>query len=96
MGALVTLLVIAPLLLALLRKRPMPQIPKVAGAAGLLLVAQLGLGIANSLLGLPLFLAAAHNAFAALLLLSLVTLYHTLRPQPGPVGGEASNLQAQR
>lgn len=43
-------------------------------AVGTLLVLQFGLGIANVLAGLPLWLAAAHNAGAALLLLSLVVL----------------------
>lgn len=37
-----------------------------------------GLGIANVLLRLPLVLAAAHNAGAALLLASLVMLNFTL------------------
>ena len=45
------------------------------GAALLvLLLAQAGLGIANVLLRLPLVLAAAHNAGAALLLAALVVL----------------------
>lgn len=47
--------------------------------AGLLAV-QVSLGIANVLLRLPLPLAVAHNAGAALLLLWLVYLYHLARP----------------
>ncbi|MBC7162600.1 MAG: COX15/CtaA family protein [Immundisolibacter sp.] len=43
-----------------------------------LLVAQVSLGIANIWLHLPLPVAAAHNAVAALLLLALLTLTHTL------------------
>jgi cytochrome c oxidase assembly protein subunit 15 len=43
-----------------------------------LLVAQVSLGIANVWLHLPLPVAAAHNAVAALLLLALLTLTHTL------------------
>ena len=43
-------------------------------AVGLLLVLQFSLGVANVAAGLPLWLAAAHNAGAALLLLSLVVL----------------------
>jgi len=43
-----------------------------------LLVAQVSLGIANVWLHLPLPVAAAHNAVAALLLLALLTLIHTL------------------
>ena len=44
----------------------------------LLLVAQVSLGMANVWLGLPLLVAAAHNAVAALLLLALLTFTHTL------------------
>ncbi len=47
---------------------------------GGLLAIQLGLGIANVLLRLPVALAAGHNAGAALLLLCLVYLYHLSRP----------------
>ena len=43
-----------------------------------LLVAQVSLGIANVWLHLPLPVAVAHNAVAALLLLALLTLTHTL------------------
>lgn len=57
--------------------------PRALGAvlAGLLAV-QVGLGIANVLLRLPLPLAVAHNAGALLLLLWLVYLYDLARP-PG-------------
>ncbi|MDS4021419.1 MAG: COX15/CtaA family protein [Candidatus Competibacter sp.] len=47
-----------------------------------LLVGQLALGIANVVLRLPLPVAVAHNAGAALLLLALVALNHLLRPEP--------------
>ena len=53
---------------------------RIAGAAvGGLLLVQLGLGIANVLLYLPISTAVAHNACAALLVLALVTLAHGLR-----------------
>ena len=46
-----------------------------------ILLTQLGLGISNVLLRLPLPIAVAHNAVAALLLLVLVALLHqTIRP----------------
>ena len=55
-----------------------------AALAGILLLLQFSLGVANVALGLPLTLAAAHNAGAALLLVSLVVLnffaFHGLRP----------------
>ena len=70
-GALVTLLYVGGLALWALRTPAL----RVAGAAiAALLVAQVSLGIANVLLHLPLVLAAAHNAVAALLLAALVML----------------------
>lgn len=53
-------------------------------AIAILLAVQLGLGIANVLLHLPLSVAMAHTGGAALLLLSLVTLNHWLRPETAP------------
>ena len=49
-------------------------LPAVSIVVGCLLLLQFGLGVANVLTGLPLWLAAAHNAGAALLLVSLVVL----------------------
>jgi cytochrome c oxidase assembly protein subunit 15 len=46
----------------------------------LVLLAELGLGIADVMTRLPIVIAVAHNIFAALLLMSLVTLYHVVRP----------------
>lgn len=47
---------------------------------GLLLTLQLLLGLANVLFHVPLLIAVAHNAIAALLLLSLITLLFYLTP----------------
>jgi cytochrome c oxidase assembly protein subunit 15 len=47
-------------------------------AVALALVAQITLGIAMVTHGLPLYAAVAHNAVAALLLLSVVTMNHLL------------------
>ena len=47
---------------------------------GVLLFAQVGLGIANVKLGLPLHIAVLHNAGAALLLFVLVSLIARVRP----------------
>ena len=69
-GALVTSLYLGWLVLALLRRGG-----GLRGAAilvGALLLLQLGLGIANVLMHLPLGVATAHNGVAALLLISLV------------------------
>ncbi|MBS0570320.1 MAG: COX15/CtaA family protein [Proteobacteria bacterium] len=49
-------------------------------AIGAMLIAQVSLGISNVAFGLPLPVAAAHNAGAALLLLSLLALAVRLRP----------------
>jgi cytochrome c oxidase assembly protein subunit 15 len=46
---------------------------------GLLTLAQVALGIANVKLSLPLHVAVAHNAGAALLLATLVTLAARIR-----------------
>ncbi|MGD9584162.1 MAG: heme A synthase [Lysobacterales bacterium] len=51
-----------------------------AGALLILLGAQLAIGIANVKLGLPLWLAVAHNAGAALLLLAVLALWARLAP----------------
>jgi cytochrome c oxidase assembly protein subunit 15 len=46
----------------------------------LLLAEEIILGILQVMTHLPLVVAVAHNAVAALLLLSLITLYHKARP----------------
>jgi len=59
--------------------------PAVRGAAAvvlLLLAVQLSIGISMVLRGFPLWLATAHNAGAALLLLATLTLNRQLRPAP--------------
>lgn len=48
------------------------------------LLLQVALGIANVVLQLPLGLAVAHNGGAALLLLTVLTLVHSLSPVPQP------------
>jgi cytochrome c oxidase assembly protein subunit 15 len=61
-----------------------PSLKPVGAAVAFLLALQLGLGIANVAASLPLALAAAHNAGAALLLAALVVLnffsFRGLRP----------------
>lgn len=75
-GALVTLLVVGVLALRLMR---IPALARAGAFIALVLTAQLSLGIANVLLSLPLPVAVAHNAVAALLLLSLLMLNFRLR-----------------
>ena len=50
------------------------------GALALVLLAQIALGIGTVMMDLPLALALAHTAGAAFLLLTLVTVYHVVRP----------------
>ena len=70
LGALVTFLFVGGLAIALVRRGA-----ALYGAAlGAVLVLQVGLGIANILAGLPLAVAVAHNAVAALLLVTLVVI----------------------
>jgi len=75
MGAMLVLLVVgAAAAFGLLRGGP--GMRPCAGALLVLLLMQLGVGIANVLLHLPLFTAVAHKAVAALLLLRMATLLH--------------------
>jgi cytochrome c oxidase assembly protein subunit 15 len=50
----------------------------------LCLAGEIALGVMQAVAHLPLVLAVVHNAAAALLLLSLITLYHRLRPARVP------------
>lgn len=78
LGALITLLIVGAVALAVLRSPGL----RVHGFVLLaLLFAQIGLGIANVLFRLPLPLAVAHNAGAALLLVALVVLNFALSPK---------------
>jgi cytochrome c oxidase assembly protein subunit 15 len=79
---LVALLALAGVLFAAARASRLA--PRLALVLGALVLLQFALGVANVALGLPLALAAAHNAGAALLLLALVVLnffaFRGLRP----------------
>jgi cytochrome c oxidase assembly protein subunit 15 len=55
--------------------------PRFAAWLLLVLLVQVALGISNVVFSLPLAVAVAHNGVAALLLLSLVALVHTLGEQ---------------
>ena len=46
------------------------------------LAAQVSIGISMVLRGFPLWLATAHNAGAAVTLLAVLALLHSLRPAP--------------
>ena len=80
-GALVTFFFVGGFALALARTDGFGRF----GAALLaVLLAQVGLGIANVLGGLPLAVAAAHNAGAAILLVTMVVINFALRQKRAP------------
>lgn len=81
-GALITLAYVSALAVALVR---IPGMARYAVALGAVLALQIALGIANVLAGLPLAVAVAHNAVAALLLLTLVVINFALSRAPSSV-----------
>jgi cytochrome c oxidase assembly protein subunit 15 len=78
-GALVTLLYVGALAFALSRVR---SLRRYGGVLAAVLAVQIGLGIANILAGLPLAVAVAHNAVAAILLVTLVMINFALSCNP--------------
>lgn len=81
-GALITFVVVGAVVLMAIRRVPLRGI---ASVILLLLLAQVALGISNVLLSLPLPVAVAHNAVAALLLIALVVLnFQVSRARPDP------------
>lgn len=78
LGALITTVVLGFLLFKLWRQAQSALFKRSAFVITLLLVIQLALGVSNVVFSLPLAVAVAHNAFGALLLLSLVGLNYNL------------------
>jgi cytochrome c oxidase assembly protein subunit 15 len=77
--------VVSAVLLAVVFKSLRLRLPagrRIAWCILALLLAQVSLGITNVIRGLPLPVAVLHNGVAALLLLSLVTLFRYTRPAP--------------
>lgn len=77
-GALATFFVVGGFAWALMRH---PQLARHGVALLAVLLAQVALGIANVLAGLPLVVAAAHNAVAAILLVTMVVINFALHPR---------------
>jgi cytochrome c oxidase assembly protein subunit 15 len=82
-AAVVTVALLAAALAALL-VRGMRSVTIAGAAVVLALALQLLVGISMVLMGFPLWLATAHNAGAALLLLALLALNRSLRPLVTP------------
>jgi heme a synthase len=80
LGALVATLMLLLASFRVLRSRDDPSARRAALAVLAALALQLVIGIALVLAGFPLWLATAHNAGAALLLLAVVALNRSLRP----------------
>ena len=81
--ALVTFMYLGVLAVSLLFYHRYRPLRKFGVALSIVLIAQVALGISNVLFALPLLVAVGHNAGAALLLLTMVTLNHVIR-----AGGE--------
>jgi cytochrome c oxidase assembly protein subunit 15 len=79
-GALITMLYVGWLALHVVRVGREDKLHMFGLLVLLLLTEQMLLGITQVAAHLPLVLAVAHNAVAALLLLSIITLYHMVRP----------------
>ena len=80
LGALLASVALVWAAVAVLRARRDAAAHRAAYAVLVLLALQLAIGISTVLLGFPLWLATAHNAGAALLLLATVALNRTLHP----------------
>lgn len=79
-GALVTLLYVGWLALHVLRVGNEGNLCRYGGLVLTVLLLQTVLGVGQISARLPLVAAVAHNAMAVVLLLSLITLYHVVRP----------------
>jgi len=82
-GALVVFLLLVDIAVLMLVKARTRVVKRIALVIMGLLATQVGLGIANVLAGLPLPIAVAHNAGAALLLLTVLSLNLALIPRSG-------------
>jgi len=79
-GALIVFLYVGWLALHVLRVGHEQSVCRYGMLLLLVFLAQMALGVVEVVAHLPLAVAVAHSALAALLLLTLVTLYHVLRP----------------
>lgn len=78
-GALITFLFVSLLCLRCFFTGKTPLLRKLGAITFAILLGQIGLGVSNVLLGLPMITAAAHNGVAALLLLSIISINLLMR-----------------
>lgn len=83
LGAVIIALVLGVYLLLMALRARTAGIRNVAVGTLVLLITQIALGISNVIFHLPLAVAAAHNAAAALLLMAMVTLLYMLKSGNG-------------
>lgn len=83
LGAVLVLLYIGWLAMKLMTNKDASSLRALGAVLLAALTVQLSLGVANVLLSLPLPVAVAHNAGGAILLLILVAINHSVRPQAG-------------
>jgi cytochrome c oxidase assembly protein subunit 15 len=88
-GAAVVSVALLSAALAALLVRGMRSVTVAAAAVILALALQLVIGISMVLMGFPLWLATAHNAGAALLLLAILALNRSLRPALAPAAARS-------
>lgn len=86
LGAIVVTAVLGFLAWRLWRTPQSWQLAPLGITLAAVLLVQLLLGIANVVFSLPLVVATAHNAVAALLLLVMVTIVHRVRAERAPAG----------
>ena len=81
-GALVVLFYLGTLAFMMMRGDRDRRLKNAGAVLAIVLLVQIGLGIANVLLSLPLLVAVAHTGMAAVLLMTLVLAYHVSRAAP--------------
>ncbi|MDH5712296.1 MAG: COX15/CtaA family protein [Gammaproteobacteria bacterium] len=80
-GALITTIVLITLAFKLIDFRESKCLGKLGTVLLIVLIFQLGLGVANIILSLPMTIAVMHNAVGAMLLLVMVAINHAIRPK---------------
>jgi len=94
LGALITFVVLTIIMLTATDETNPKPVRRAGVLLSLLLMAQIGLGIINIKHSLPLWSAVAHNAFAALLMLPLLSIYFFSKFQDSEE--EAAELSAEQ
>lgn len=78
-GAIVTTLYLLWFAISIYMKAQSPFFRSAALSLGFILAVQVGLGISNVVLSLPLSVAVSHNVVAAMLMMSLITMTYSLK-----------------